>query len=117
MAGGAPAARAGRLLERLEAGVRAPLLHLAVEDHYVDVVTARGHRLLLIRFADALAEIEPDEGMQVHRSHWVADRAVEKLLSENGRLTILLSTGRRVPVSRPYVAEARARFSDRIDRS
>ena len=111
------AGRPGRLLERLDAGRRAPLLHLAVEDHYVDVVTTRGHDLLLIRFADALAEVGPDEGMQVHRSHWVADRAVERVVSDNGRLTIHLSTGCRVPVSRPYVAEARSRFADRLDRS
>lgn len=115
-AAGPRAGRSSRLLERLEADMRAPLLHLAVEDHYVDVVTTRGRRLLLLRFADALAEIEPDEGMQVHRSHWVADRAVEKVTAGNGRLTILLSTGRRVPVSRPYVSEVRKRFADRLDR-
>ena len=112
-----PEARSSRLLERLDAGRRAPLMHLSVEDHYVDVVTSRGHELLLIRFADALAEIEPGEGMQVHRSHWVADRAVEKVLAEDGRLTILLSTGRRLPVSRPYVAKVRERFADRLHRA
>ena len=77
------------------------------------MVTTRGHALVLVRFADAVAETAPEAGMQVHRSHWVADRAVERLLSQDGRLSLLLVNGRRIPVSRPYVADARDRFSGR----
>ncbi|HET7412892.1 MAG TPA: LytTR family DNA-binding domain-containing protein [Pararhizobium sp.] len=105
-----------RLLERLDPGIRAPLLHLSVADHYVDVVTQRGHQLLLIRFADALQELPEREGIQVHRSHWVADRAVERISARDGKLIIHLTTGAEVPVSRPYAASVRARFGDRLTR-
>lgn len=102
-----------RLLDRLDPQVRAPVLHLRVEDHYVDVVTRRGHQLVLMRFSDALLEIDGCAGLRVHRSHWVAADAVERILSDNGRLVLELVDGTRVPVSRPYVASVRNRLSDR----
>ena len=54
-----PAARA------LESG---RLLHLRMQDHYVEVHTAAGSELLLLRFRDALREVEGVNGLQVHRS-------------------------------------------------
>lgn len=109
-----PAQRPARdtaLLRRLNPSVRAAPLHLAVQDHYVEVTTARGRELVLMRFSDALEELGDLAGMQVHRSHWIADAAVESLERDNGRLMIVLSTGARVPVSRPYAAAARARWT------
>lgn len=98
------------LLRRLSVSIRAAPLHLAVQDHYVEVTTARGRELVLMRFSDALDELADLPGMQVHRSHWVADAAVETVERDNGRLTVLLVTGARVPVSRPYLAAVRARW-------
>ena len=64
------------LLARLPARSRAELLHLRMQDHYVEVHTAAGSELLLLRFRDALREVEDINGLQVHRSHWVARDAV-----------------------------------------
>lgn len=97
-------------LRRLSPAIRAAPLHLSVQDHYVEVTTARGRELVLMRFSDALDELGDLAGMQVHRSHWVADGAVQTVERDNGRLTILLSTGTRVPVSRPYMAAVRTRW-------
>ncbi|MHB2264190.1 LytTR family DNA-binding domain-containing protein [Aliihoeflea sp. PC F10.4] len=97
-------------LRRLNPSIRAAPLHLAVQDHYVEVTTSRGRELVLIRFSDALDELGTIPGMQVHRSHWVSDAAVKTVERDDGRLTIILSTGARVPVSRPYVAAVRARW-------
>lgn len=97
-------------LRRLSPAIRATPLHLSVQDHYVEVTTPRGRELVLMRFSDALNELGDLPGIQVHRSHWVADAAVETVERDDGRLTILLSTGTRVPVSRPYLAAVRARW-------
>ncbi len=98
------------LLRRLGPENRGALLHLAMQDHYVEVATARGRELVLMRFADALAELGGTPGLRIHRSHWVADAAVEALARDNGRLTVVLKSGARIPVSRPYVAAVRARW-------
>lgn len=93
---------APRLLYRLEPDLRAPLIRLAVNDHYVDVVTEAGQTSLLIRLADAIAETEGAPGLQVHRSHWVAREAVRAMRKAKGRVFLEMSDGEEVPVSRTY---------------
>ncbi|MGO4853724.1 LytTR family DNA-binding domain-containing protein [Phaeovulum sp. W22_SRMD_FR3] len=90
------------LLARLDPADRAPLLRFSGRDHYIDVVTEAGNTRLLLRFSDALALLEPEAGMQVHRSHWVAHAAVQGVVRRSGRLFLILADGGEVPVSRPY---------------
>jgi hypothetical protein len=99
------------LLDRLKPEQRGAILRLTVEDHYTAVTTSRGRALVLIRFADAMKELGETEGMQVHRSHWVAHAHVAELLRDDGRLTLRLKDGAEVPVSRTYGAAVRAAFS------
>lgn len=91
-----------RLLDRLPAEIAGEILHLSVRNHYVEVATEVGRSRLLMRFADALAELEGVEGFRVHRSHWVARKAVEAVERCNGRAYLRLRNGQLVPVSRPY---------------
>lgn len=93
-----------RLLSRLPKSQWGPLLRLTVEDHYVAVTTEKGTERLLMRFSDALREVEGIDGLRVHRSHWVARGAVAGIERENGRLFLILVDGARVPVSRNYRA-------------
>lgn len=91
------------LLTRLPAHSRAELLHLRMQDHYVEVHTAAGSELLLLRFRDALREVESVNGLQVHRSHWVARNAVAGVeRRRGGRVVLRLVNGTRVPVSRSF---------------
>jgi DNA-binding LytR/AlgR family response regulator len=106
----ADAAEPAPLLQRLRPENRGQLRHLAVEDHYVSVSTSRGRELILLRFSDALRETGEVAGLQVHRSHWVADDFVAALNRIDGRLTLTLDDGTAIPVSRPYAAAVRARF-------
>ena len=78
------------------------LLYLATEDHYVRAVTDRGSDLILYRLSDAVAELGPAAGLQVHRSYWVANGAVASVVRDGHRLTIVLNNGERIPVSRTY---------------
>lgn len=88
------------LLARLEPGLRAPLIRLQVRDHYVDVVTRAGTGSLLLRLADAIRETAGVEGMQVHRSHWVAVAAIAGVARPRGKLVLVMADGAAVPVSR-----------------
>lgn len=95
------------LLDRLPLPQRGRLLHLAVNDHYVDVTTDKGTTLVLIRLSDAMRETAPTPGLQVHRSHWVALDAVRRSLRRDGKPVLELESGAVVPVSRTYLADAR----------
>ena len=89
-------------LSRLPDRLGEDLLHLHMQDHYVEVATAKGHELVLLRFRDALREVESLDGMQVHRSHWVARHAVSGVVRRDGRIFLDLCNGSRVPVSRSF---------------
>ncbi len=111
-----PASSAGEratILDRLEPERRGTLLRLSVQDHYTEVVTARGRQLVLLRFADAMKETGDTPGLQVHRSHWIADADVVSLRRQAGRLHLLTGDGTEVPVSRSHAAAVQARFAAR----
>jgi len=64
--------------------------------------------LLLLRLSDAVAELDPTLGRQVHRSYWVTRRAVSSVERERYRVRLVLSNGARVPVSRTFLPKLRA---------
>jgi DNA-binding LytR/AlgR family response regulator len=64
--------------------------------------------LILLRLSDAMAEVRDVRGLQIHRSHWVATHAVDRIerLSD-GRLRVHLVNGLTLPVSRTFVRAVR----------
>ncbi|MDO9222874.1 MAG: LytTR family DNA-binding domain-containing protein [Caulobacter sp.] len=97
-----------RFLERLPARLRDGELHaVEAEDHYLRLHTSKGQDLILMRLADAVAELEGLEGAQVHRSWWVARDAVAEARRGDGRAVLTLKDGSRVPVSRGYAKALR----------
>lgn len=98
-----------RLYARIPPRLGRDLLALAMEDHYVRVHTALGSDLILMRLRDAVAELDGIPGLQVHRSHWVAAHAVASVERRpDGKMTLVLTNGLRVPVSRSHAAGVRA---------
>jgi len=94
-----------RLHDRLPTGFPATIFALCVEDHYVRVHTAERSEMLLLRLKDAMAEMEPIEGMQVHRGWWVAKDAINQAKRDGRNLQLHLSNGLILPVSRSYVGK------------
>jgi hypothetical protein len=84
------------------------LLCLQMEDHYVRVHTPEGSVLVLIPLKQAIAELEGIEGVQVHRSWWVARRAVVGVVADSRNLRLKLVNGVEAPVARANVAKLRA---------
>jgi DNA-binding LytR/AlgR family response regulator len=76
------------------------LLALEMEDNYLRIHTALGSDLVLMRLRDALAELGPERGRQVHRSWWVASGAIASVERTAGRLVLTLRNGLQVPVSK-----------------
>jgi hypothetical protein len=98
-----------RLYTRLEQA-SGRVLRLTVADHYVIVVMDDGSReRLLMRFGDAVAELDGQDGFLTHRSHWVSAHAVKRAVRVSGRDALELADGSVVPVSRTYRGDVEAR--------
>ncbi|GLR80081.1 LytTR family DNA-binding domain-containing protein [Azospirillum oryzae] len=96
-------------LDRIPAKLGRDLLALEMEDHYVRVHTALGSDLILMRMRDAVAELAGIDGRQVHRSYWVAASAVAAVERKpDGKLSLRLTNGLLVPVSRTHAPSVRA---------
>jgi len=104
--GGAPAPK---FLQRIPAKLNgAELYAVEAEDHYLRLHTSAGQDLILMRLADAIAELEGIEGAQTHRSWWVAKAAVTGAERMEGRAVLTLKDGAEVPVSRGFARGLRA---------
>jgi hypothetical protein len=94
-------------LARLPAHLRDGLIALEMEDHYVRAHCRGGSALILMRLRDAVTELAGIEGMQVHRSWWVARAAVVKAERDGRNLSLLLVQGLQVPVARTNIPALR----------
>jgi hypothetical protein len=78
------------------------VLAIKAEQHYIRVYTAEREYLVLYRFSDAVRELDPALGLQVHRSYWVKRTAIELIKPGAKKFLIRLRTGTDIPVSAPY---------------
>ena len=96
-----------RFLDRLPQNIGHDLIYLNVNGHYVNAVTTQGSAVMLMRLADAIAELD-DMGTQVHRSYWVAHRHITAILRRDERTLVRVTGGHELPVSRTYLTAVRA---------
>ena len=88
------------LFRRLEKHPNAnSIWSLSAQDHYVEVVTELGTELCLMRLNDAIAEVPANDGIQIHRSHWVAKSAISRLDAKGSTASVHLVDGRELTVS------------------
>jgi len=87
--------------DRLPAKFRAAEIHaVSAEDHYLRVHTSAGETLILMRLADAIRELAALEGLQTHRSWWVARQGLADVTKGDGKVRLKLRSGAEAPVSR-----------------
>ena len=95
------------LMAKLPLEVRGPVRRISMQDHYAQIVTARGTALVLLRMTDAAAMLG-EAGLRVHRSHWVRPAHVAGAARSGSDWVLTMDDGARVPVGRSYVPRARA---------
>lgn len=83
-----------------DAGTR--LIRLQSADHYVEITTESGTKLVLMRISDAIEMLAGTDGGRVHRSHWVNYDEVAGVVKKNRKIWLRMSDGAEVPVSRSY---------------
>jgi hypothetical protein len=95
-------------MDRLPVKFQTADLHaISSEDHYLRVHTSLGEEMILMRLADAVRELAGADGLQVHRSWWVAKGGVQDEKRVDGRSLLVLPSGTEVPVSRSFRARAK----------
>lgn len=96
-------------LERLPVKFRSAKLYaISSEGHYLRVHTNKGSPLILMRISDAVKELVHADGLQVHRSWWVAKDGVQETQKQKGRRTLLLKNGVTAPVSRTHMSDLKS---------
>lgn len=78
-------------------------------EHYLEIHTPSGVQIIRERMATFLEQVSAEDGIQTHRSHWVAGSCAEAL---NGT-KLMLTDGDRVPVARGRVEDVRAWVHER----
>lgn len=99
--------RTGDLRDRLPGRLGERIVCLQMEDHYVRVHTELGSELILTPLKDALAVLPEVEGLQTHRSWWVARDAVAEVIRSDRNIRLRLVNGLETPVARSAVARLR----------
>lgn len=87
-------------LKRLGPNGGSYLIRLAMSDHYIEAYTDTGMHMVYMRFADAIAELNPTAGTKVHRSHWVRYIEITEVIRDGQKVSLLMSDGVIVPISR-----------------
>ncbi len=94
--------------DRVPARLGRDIVALTAELHYLRVYTTRGEALIFMAFGRAVEALAAQRGFQIHRSHWVALAHVVDLEQNGGRISCVLDTGLRLPVSRANRATFKA---------
>ncbi len=97
-----------QFVDRLPPRLGRDLLCLQMEDHYVRAHTPAGSDLILISLRQAVSELDGLEGLQVHRSWWVARAAVAGAQFDGRNCRLTLKGGLQAPVARNRIAALRA---------
>ena len=81
------------------------VLAVQAQQHYVVVHRAEGRQLLHMRFGDAERALGRARGCRVHRSFWVAWKAIERIEKDGAAVRAVLTNGMTVPVGRTYLLD------------
>ena len=92
-----------RIYARLQDLGGARVARLSVSDHYTNVyLSDRRTQRLLMRFADAVREIDDTPRFCTHRSHWVAAAEIVEGRKVGQKEWLSLTCGALIPVSKTY---------------
>ena len=97
-------------LEAIDPPLNAEIVAIEAQEHYIRISTDGDTRMVLHRFSDAVRHLPDSLGLQVHRSHWVADKAVTGLVVHGQRMQVALCNGTQVPVSRTFRSAVEQRY-------
>lgn len=78
------------------------IISVQAQDHYVEVTTTEGNAMVLMRLGDAVRDLEPLGGIQVHRSWWINLAYVTRTGKGPSGPELILSSDQKIPVGRSF---------------
>jgi hypothetical protein len=110
-----PQAERSCFLDRLPRHLGRDIVYLEAQEHYLRVVTSRAEHLLLQGLTHAVSDLERSgiEGIQIHRSVWVAWKHVEDVDARLNSLSVKLSNGNSVKLGRRRAKDVLAAWQQR----
>ncbi len=90
----------------------APLQWMKSVEHYVEFHSGGPPVIERVPLRDMVSQSQGMDGMQPHRSYWVARHAVQQMTRRDGSAVLLLTDGTEIPVSRHRKAQIAAWLSD-----
>lgn len=81
------------------------LLHIEAREHHVYMTFEDAKSQARARLSDIVAQTQDQDGMQPHRSWWIARDPAIRVERKNGRLVLRLRDDTEVPVARTRVDE------------
>ena len=94
-------------LSRRPEGLSGTIQYMRMEDHYLRVFTDEGDGMTLHRMSDATRDLAETDGMQVHKSWWVSEAAIDEIRQENRKRIIRTKDGTEIPVGRSFEGDLR----------
>lgn len=88
-------------LDQLPGHLGRDLILLHAQDHYVSAETELGQTLIRTTLHDAAHDLG-EYGVRLHRSWWVARRAIQAYRYRDGAPVVVLKDGRELPIGRTY---------------
>ena len=79
------------------------ILHIMSQEHYLQVTLSNEVLTIRARLSDVIDQTSKDQGLQPHRSWWVATTAQPKMSKANGRAALSLADGTIVPIAKARV--------------
>ena len=76
------------------------IFYLKSEEHYVEFILQDSAPLIRIRLRDVIAQLSETQGVQPHRSYWVAKTAIKSTIKSNGSCFLILHDDTKIPVAR-----------------
>ena len=92
------------------------LHHIEAREHHVHLTLSDTRKLFRARLSDLVAQTQPEDGIQPHRSWWVARDQVVTPERSNGRMTLRLRDDTVVPVARTRMDDVQNWIARHIDR-
>lgn len=91
------------LISLIPADKRGQIISVSAQDHYVEITTENGKHVNRMSMKEAIAMLPVDEGIQVHRSHWVSINAILSIEENASRCFLTLRNGQQIPVSKTKI--------------
>lgn len=78
------------------------IVTVQARDHYVEITTPEGSAMVLMRLTDAVVDLGPLNGMQIHRSWWINLDHISEIASGANGPEVTMSSGQRIAVGRSF---------------